>query len=61
MTSGWYAVKPMGMAGIRARACHSAIAVPQGLGFAGADGVQVHTTGNGSTERPTGRAEGSAG
>ena len=58
--SRWYAIKPKGMDGISAPACRSAISVPQGLGFAAARLVQVHTMGNG-TERPMGRTGDSTG
>jgi hypothetical protein len=50
----WYAIKPKGMVGISAPACRSAISMPQGLEFAAARLVQVHTAGNDGTEWPMG-------
>ena len=55
------AAEPMGMVGVGAPACVSAIAKPWTYGFAGASRVQVHTTGNDGTVRPTGPTGGSTG
>ena len=54
VTSYWSAIKPKGMAGTSASACRSAVAMPQGLEFAAARPVHVHTTGNDGGWRPKG-------
>jgi len=55
------AAEPMGMVGVGAPACVSAIAKPWTYGFAAASRVQVHTTGNDGAVRPTGPTGGSTG
>jgi hypothetical protein len=54
VTSYWTAIKPKGMAGTSASACRSTLAMPQGLDFAAARLVHVHTNGNDGGWRPKG-------